>query len=118
MTSSQIDALVSPMEATMHAEEVPQPSSIKIRFKKGTIFARPADGGTATAAMSSQLPIRLSPGSEKRKVAEGMGFEIGEHVVSDISSSCKTRASERTKNIPANPHLRRSASGPRRTARP
>ena len=118
MTSSQIDALASPMKATMHAEEVPRPSAIKIRFKKSTIFAKPADGGTATAAMSSQLPIRLSPGSEKRKAAEDMGFEIGEHVVSDISSSFKTRASERTKNTPTNPLLRRSASGPRRTARP
>ena len=77
MTSSQIDALASPMKATMHAEEVPRPSAIKIRFKKSTIFAKPADGGTATAAMSSQLPIRLSPGSEKRKAAEDMGFKMG-----------------------------------------
>ena len=89
MSSSQINALASTMEGILQAE-VPQPSNIKIRFKKGAMLAKPGDKSAAVNAMASQLPIRLSPESEKkRKVAEGMDFEIDEHVVSDITGSCR-----------------------------
>ena len=91
MTGLQIDALTSPMEgAKQYAEEVPQLSSIKIRFKKGAIFAKPGDESTAVDIMAARLLISLSPGSEKKKTAECMGFENDEHVVSDISRSYRT----------------------------
>jgi hypothetical protein len=94
------------MEGAMHAEEVPQPSNIKIRFKKGAKFAKPDDESAAVDAVAARLLISLSPGSEKKKAAEGMGFENDEHVVSDISSSCRTGVSEHSKNRMTNPFSR------------
>lgn len=88
----------------MLAEAVPRPSNIKIKFKKGAMFADPSDKSAAINAMVSQLPIRPSPGSEKkRKAAEDTGFENDEHVVSDTSSLCNTWISEWAKNALANP---------------
>jgi hypothetical protein len=103
MTSLQIDAVASPVEGATLAEDVHQPSNIKIRFKKGAVFAKSGDESAAVDVMAAQLLIKLSPGSEtKRKAAEDMG-ENDEHVVSDISSWCKMWASGWKKNTLANP---------------
>lgn len=103
MTSLRIDATAFPLEGATPAEEVPQPSNIKIRFKKGAVFAKPGDESAAMDVMAAQLLISLSPGSEKkRKAAEGMGFENDEHFVSDNPSLCNTLISEWIKNTLAN----------------
>jgi hypothetical protein len=108
MTGLPINALASShMEDSIQAAEVPQPSNIKIRFKKGAIFAKLGDESAAVDIMVSQLPIRLSPESEKkRKAAQGTGFENDEHHVSDLSSPCKIWISERSKRTLANPLFR------------
>jgi len=85
MASSQIDALSILVEAAAKVEEVPQPSHIKIRFKKGAVFAKMADE-------SAGEDIVVSPESEKkRKTIEDIDIDIhiDEHVVSNISNSCK-----------------------------
>ncbi len=83
MTSSQINTL----ENTVQTEDVPRPSNIKIRFKKGTVFASAANASAGEDVVISQLPIRLSPENEKkRKAVEYSDSEEDEHLVSDIPS--------------------------------
>jgi hypothetical protein len=85
MASDQIDALSILVEAAAKVEEVPRPSHIKIRFKKGAVFAKMADG-------SAGEDIVVSPESEKkRKTTEDIDIDtdIDKHVVSNISNSCK-----------------------------
>jgi hypothetical protein len=97
MTSLQIGAVAFSMEDDIQVEKAPQPSNIKIRFKKGVAFAKSSDGSAGVNVMAGQV---LGPESEKkRKVAQVTGFENSEQAVSDMFSSCKMRVSQRTENI-------------------
>lgn len=91
MASSQIDSLAILIEAATRVEAVPQPSpsNIKIRFKKGALSPKVTDAGAGQDMAASDLSIRLSPESEKKRkaVEEDTGLEDDEHVVSDISIS-------------------------------
>jgi hypothetical protein len=83
MAGSQIDAPSILVEAAAKVEKVPQPSHIKIRFKKGAVFAKMADE-------SAGEDIVVSPESErKRKTAGDIDIEIDGHAVSDIANLCK-----------------------------